>query len=94
MLTPPLTVLWCAVIFVICVKEKKDRKRRCTNIRFFPHITKIHVEWDKLFLLTLKVGLFKLRTSSIKEQHPRFKKEKLIDLETFLRCRKWFKDKA
>ena len=31
--------------------------------KIFPHITKIHVEWDKLFSLTLKVGLFKLRTS-------------------------------
>ena len=36
MLTPALPVLWRAVIFVICVKEKEDRKRRCTNVRFFP----------------------------------------------------------
>ena len=62
MLTPASTVLWRAVIFVICVKEKEDRKRRCTNVRFFPKTTKIHVEWEKLFLITLKVGPFQLRT--------------------------------
>ena len=68
MFTPALTVLWRAVIFVLCVKEKEDRKRRCTNIRFFPKTTKIHAEWDKLLLLPLKVGLFKLRTNHFNQR--------------------------
>ena len=54
MLTPALTVLWHAVIFVICVKEKEDRKKKMHQHKIFPQSNKIHVEWDKLFLLTLK----------------------------------------
>ena len=94
MLTPALTVLWCAVIFVICVKEKEGKKRRCTNKRFFPKTTKIHAEWDKLFLLilTLKVGPFKLRTmqSLQSKNNILVLRRKNIDLQTFLRGRKWF----